>query len=62
MGEWLLLAIALMLVLEGLLPLVAPRMWRNVFRQMTELKDGQVRFIGLASVILGGVLLAMVRK
>ncbi|HEX2676094.1 MAG TPA: DUF2065 domain-containing protein [Polyangiales bacterium] len=62
MGEWLLPAIALMLVLEGLLPLVAPRMWRNVFRQMTELKDGQVRFIGLASVILGGVLLAMVRK
>ena len=62
MGEWLLLAIALMLVLEGLLPLVAPRMWRNVFRQMTELKDGQVRFIGLASVVLGGVLLAMVRK
>ena len=62
MGDWLLPAIALMLVLEGLLPLVAPRMWRNVFRQMTELKDGQVRFIGLASVILGGVLLAMVKK
>ena len=62
MGEWLLPAIALMLVLEGLLPLVAPRMWRNVFRQMTELKDGQVRFIGLASVIVGGVLLAVVKR
>ena len=62
MGDWLLPAIALMLVLEGLLPLLAPRAWRNIFRQMTELKDGQVRFIGLASVILGGVLLAMVRK
>jgi len=62
MGEWLLPAIALMLVLEGLLPLFAPRTWRNVFRQMTELKDGQVRFIGLASVILGGVLLAMVKR
>ena len=62
MGDWLLPAIALMLVFEGLLPLFAPRTWRNVFRQMTELKDGQVRFIGLASVILGGVLLAMVRR
>ena len=62
MAEWLLPAIALMLVLEGLLPLFAPRMWRNVFRQMTELKDGQVRFIGLASVVIGGVLLAMVKR
>ena len=62
MGEWLLPAIALMLVLEGLLPLVAPRTWRTIFRQMTELKDGQVRFIGLASVVIGGVLLAMVKR
>jgi len=62
MGDWLLPAIALMLVLEGLLPLVAPRAWRNVFRQMIELKDGQVRFIGLASVVIGGVLLAVVRR
>ena len=62
MGEWLLPAIALMLVLEGLQPLFAPRAWRNVFRQMTELKDGQVRFIGLASVVIGGVILAMVRR
>ena len=62
MGDWLLPAIALMLVLEGLLPLFAPRFWRSVFRQMTELKDGQVRFIGLASVVIGGVILAMVRR
>ena len=62
MGDWLLPAIALMLVLEGLLPLFAPRAWRNVFRQMIELKDGQVRFIGLASVLIGGVLLAVVRR
>ena len=62
MAEWLLPAIALMLVLEGLLPLFAPKAWRNVFRQMTELKDGQVRFIGLASVVIGGVLLAVVKR
>lgn len=62
MGDLLLPAIALMLILEGVLPLFAPRFWRGVFRQMTELKDGQVRFIGLASVVIGGVLLAMVKK
>ncbi len=62
MGDLLLPAIALMLILEGVLPLFAPRFWRGVFRQMTELKDGQVRFIGLASVVIGGVILAMVKR
>ena len=62
MGDLLVPAIALMLVLEGVLPLVAPRIWRGVFQQMTELKDGQIRFIGLASVVIGGVILMMVRK
>ena len=62
MGDFLVPAIALMLVLEGVLPLVAPRIWRGVFQQMTELKDGQIRFIGLASVVIGGVILMMVRK
>ena len=61
MGELLVPAIALMLVLEGLLPLFAPQVWRNVFRQMIELRDGQIRFIGLGSVLLGGVILAMVK-
>ena len=53
MGEILAVAIGLMLVLEGVLPLTAPRLWREVFRQMLELRDGQIRFIGLASVALG---------
>jgi hypothetical protein len=48
------LALALMLVLEGLLPLLAPRVWRDTFRRITELADGQIRFIGLISV-LGGL-------
>ena len=61
MGDILVPAIALMLVLEGLLPLVAPQLWRSVFRQMIELRDGQIRFIGLASVVVGGVILAMVK-
>ena len=53
MGEILAAAIGLMLVLEGILPLTAPRLWREIFRQMLELNDGQIRFIGLASVGIG---------
>ena len=59
MGDFLVPAIALMLVLEGILPLTAPKLWRDMFRQMTELRDGQVRFIGLASVGIGAVLLVL---
>ncbi|HYC37578.1 MAG TPA: DUF2065 domain-containing protein [Usitatibacter sp.] len=61
MGEVLVPAIALMLVLEGILPLTAPRVWREVFRQMMELRDGQIRFIGLASVGIGVALLVVAR-
>lgn len=42
-----------MLVVEGLMPLVAPRAWRETFRRLTEMSDGQIRFIGLASIALG---------
>jgi uncharacterized protein YjeT (DUF2065 family) len=52
------LAFGLMLVLEGLLPLLAPKAWRETFQRMIALKDGQLRFIGLASM-LGGIFLIM---
>jgi uncharacterized protein YjeT (DUF2065 family) len=55
--ETFLAACALVLVLEGLLPLVAPRAWRDAFRRLTDLSDGQLRFIGLISIIVGIVLL-----
>ena len=61
MGDFLVPAIALMLVLEGILPLTAPKFWRDTFRQMTELRDGQIRFIGLASVGIGAALLVLAR-
>ncbi|HMV53822.1 MAG TPA: DUF2065 domain-containing protein [Rhodocyclaceae bacterium] len=50
-------AFALMLVLEGLLPFVAPKIWRDTFRRMIELTDGQVRFFGLTSMLIGLALL-----
>lgn len=49
----LLMAFGLMLVIEGLLPFVAPRIWRETFRRVTEMADGQLRFIGLTSIIIG---------
>ena len=49
----LLLALGLMLVIEGLLPFAAPRVWRETFRRAIELADGQLRFVGLASIGLG---------
>lgn len=55
----LLAALALMLVLEGMLPFVAPSAWRAAFRKMTELGDAQLRLFGLASMLLGLVLLLL---
>ena len=46
-------ALALVLVVEGALPFAAPRLWRESFRRLTELTDGQLRFIGLASILIG---------
>ena len=60
MGEIIVAAFALMLVIEGILPFTAPRFWREAFRRFTELTDGQIRFAGLASMIAGLVLLFFV--
>ena len=49
-----------MLIFEGILPFLAPRAWRETFRRIVELGDGQLRFVGLASIVIGLVLLFMV--
>ena len=56
-GDTLLTALALVLLLEGLLPLVAPAFWRHLFQQITALTDGQIRFYGVLSVGAGLLLL-----
>jgi uncharacterized protein len=61
MGELLLGALALMLVIEGLLPFLSPATWREVFERATRLSDGQIRFIGLISLVAGLILLAIWR-
>lgn len=53
MSDSLLAAFALVLVIEGILPLVAPRFWRESFRKLVLLTDGQLRFVGLVSIAIG---------
>ena len=55
-------AFALMLVLEGALPFVAPSLWRDTFRKITQMSDGQIRFVGLSSIIVGLLLLLWARS
>ncbi len=57
MGTTLLMALALMLVIEGLLPFLAPTLWRDAFRRITQMSDGQIRFFGLSSMIVGVLIL-----
>jgi len=56
-----LLAFALMLVIEGLVPLFAPNLWRDAFRRATELTNGQIRFMGLTSLMVGLILLLIAK-
>jgi uncharacterized protein len=61
MGTTFLLALALMLILEGVLPFLAPNLWRDTFRRITQMSDGQIRFVGLSSMIVGLLLLLWTR-
>ncbi len=59
MTDWVLGALALMLVFEGLLPFLSPKMWRKAFERAVRMSDGQIRFLGLSSMLLGLLLLAV---
>ena len=61
MGTLLLMALALMLILEGVLPFLAPNLWRDTFRRITQMSDGQIRFVGLSSMLVGLLLLLWAR-
>ena len=62
MGATLLMALALLLILEGVLPFLAPNLWRETFRKLTQMNDGQIRFIGLSSMVVGVLLLLWARS
>jgi len=61
MTKSLLVAFALMLVLEGIVPFLSPGTWRETFRRLIQLSDGQIRFIGLTSMLAGIILLMVFR-
>ena len=55
----LLAAFGLMLVIEGLLPFLAPVRWRETFKRLIAFSDGQIRFVGLTSMIVGLIVLIL---
>lgn len=53
-------AMALVLVLEGLMPFISPRRWRAMIATIATLDDGSIRRFGLGSMLLGIVILYLV--
>jgi uncharacterized protein YjeT (DUF2065 family) len=54
-------AVALMLIIEGVLPFLLPAVWRDTFRRLTEMSDGQIRFVGQSSMLAGLLLLFLTK-
>jgi hypothetical protein len=61
MWSTLAMAIGLVLVIEGIMPFVAPGQWREMLRKVATLADGQIRFFGLSLMIVGLFVLAVSR-
>ena len=54
-------ALGLVLVIEGLMPFVSPGAWRDTMQRLVRLRDGQIRFIGLTSILIGLLVMAVFR-
>ena len=54
------MALGLMLILEGLMPMIAPSQWRNLFEKLLKLEEGQIRFFGMFMVLSGLVMFWLV--
>ena len=54
------MALGLVLVIEGLLPCLSPGSWRQMFQRILLLQDGQIRFFGLCSILLGLALIWLI--
>ncbi len=50
-------AIALLLILEGLLPFIKPEGIKKIYRTMSETPENSLRMIGLGSIVGGLILL-----
>ena len=61
MWDDILAAIALILVIEGIMPFLSPATMRRTLQQLTQLPDRVLRTVGLASMITGVILLYLIR-
>jgi uncharacterized protein YjeT (DUF2065 family) len=52
-------AIALVLIIEGIVPFLSPSVWRETFERLVKMSDGQIRFFGLSSMLVGLILLIL---
>ncbi|UYM17893.1 DUF2065 domain-containing protein [Endozoicomonas euniceicola] len=59
-GKQFLVAVSLMLVLEGILPFLYPQRWRNLVAKLSDIDDRQLRMAGFISMLAGVVLLTLV--
>jgi uncharacterized protein len=59
--DYWLLGLAMMLVIEGIVPFLLPDLWRETFRKLVTLSDGQLRFIGITSMLSGIILLYWIK-
>lgn len=62
MLEYWLAAFGLMLVLEGMMPFAFPALWRLTLRRMSQLQDGQLRFVGLSMMLAGAMIVLWVKQ
>ncbi|MDD5180080.1 MAG: DUF2065 domain-containing protein [Gallionellaceae bacterium] len=60
LNYWL-IGLALMLIIEGIVPFIFPAMWRDTFRKLVLLTDGQLRFVGISAMLAGLMLLYLVK-
>jgi uncharacterized protein YjeT (DUF2065 family) len=59
--DYWLLGLAMMLIVEGMIPFVSPGLWRDTFRKLLTLKDGQLRFVGMTAMLSGIILLYWIK-
>lgn len=53
----LLTAFALLLIIEGLMPGIAPQVWQRYLREVSEMNPRTIRIVGFISMLGGAVLL-----
>jgi uncharacterized protein YjeT (DUF2065 family) len=61
MAHDLLTAIALVLILEGLMPGLAPSRWLSMLRDIEKLGPRRIRLVGIAAMLSGAVMLQFLR-